>query len=636
MAIFNEFPQTNFHELNQDWILSKMKELIAEWVAYKTQMDSDWANYQTTMNDAWDSYQNNMNADWAAYKENLNNEWDDLKDFVTNYFDNLDVQAEVNTKLEQMKESGEIMTIIRPLVTGEAAAWIQQHASDWSGVVDNSLSIVGAAADAYQTGVMVKSLNKDLNLLADNFKEYWTSNRFNIDEILQGAYLSDAGIPIANANWITSGFCDIGGFSEVMVTCFYNAGGYRAEYNAGFPCFYDENKEFVSYVGNIITYPCEVPAAAKYFRFCYRVDHDISQLAVIEGSDHHVPYEPFEHYYYLEPTDTLYFNSVDIQPLESGYLLNGDNGTLQPSTTESYKVTDYIPIPGNNELTISTQMFFGWALYCFYDSEQNFIKGVKSATGGDITKLINIRITPPDNAAYIRIGFLYNADMRTPSLAIGETQSAKLSEIWGNFKWCAVGDSLTEKNNKSEIFYHELISNFTGINVVNMGVSGTGYAAGEGENKAFYQRVSEIPTDSDVITIFGSFNDIATGKPIGNINDTDTNTLAGCINTTIDNIYNRIPLAKLAILIPCPWYGFNPYNGAAAGNNYVNMLLAICNKRGIPAVDLYHTSGLRPWDETFRQLVYDKDNYGGTHPNEIGHEMLAAPILEELKKIIMY
>lgn len=47
MAIY-ETPGTNFHDLNLDWLISKMKELITEWAA----TEQDWAGVQAII-DGW-------------------------------------------------------------------------------------------------------------------------------------------------------------------------------------------------------------------------------------------------------------------------------------------------------------------------------------------------------------------------------------------------------------------------------------------------------------------------------------------------------------------------------------------------------------------------------------------------------
>ena len=36
MGVFNQFPYTNFHEVNLDWLIAKVKELLDDWNEYKT------------------------------------------------------------------------------------------------------------------------------------------------------------------------------------------------------------------------------------------------------------------------------------------------------------------------------------------------------------------------------------------------------------------------------------------------------------------------------------------------------------------------------------------------------------------------------------------------------------------------
>lgn len=77
-------------------------------------------------------------------------------DFTKHYFDNLDVQNEINTKLDKMAEDGSLSFLIGPLVANEApeviTQWLNEHITPTSPVVDDTLSISGAAADAKVTG----------------------------------------------------------------------------------------------------------------------------------------------------------------------------------------------------------------------------------------------------------------------------------------------------------------------------------------------------------------------------------------------------------------------------------------------------------------------------------------------------
>ena len=71
---------------------------------------------------------------------------------------------------------------------------------------------------------------------------------------------------------------------------------------------------------------------------------------------------------------------------------------------------------------------------------------------------------------------------------------------------------MTESNSRTTKHYFGYIAEKTGIKTVNLGVSGTGYMRRKDINRAFYQRVSDIPEDADVITIFGNGNDLSSDQ----------------------------------------------------------------------------------------------------------------------------
>lgn len=52
--------------------------------------------------------------------ENLTNAFDDLKNYVDNYFENLDIQSEVDTKLDEMAQSGELADLIAQYLEAQA------------------------------------------------------------------------------------------------------------------------------------------------------------------------------------------------------------------------------------------------------------------------------------------------------------------------------------------------------------------------------------------------------------------------------------------------------------------------------------------------------------------------------------
>lgn len=86
MSMENLGPYSNFHELNQDWFLNEFNKLLAQWKTMQKNFD--------TLQDAFN----------------------DLKSYVQDYFKNLNVQDEINNKLNDMINSGELTTLIMPFI----------------------------------------------------------------------------------------------------------------------------------------------------------------------------------------------------------------------------------------------------------------------------------------------------------------------------------------------------------------------------------------------------------------------------------------------------------------------------------------------------------------------------------------
>lgn len=200
--------------------------------------------------------------------------------------------------------------------------------------------------------------------------------------------------------------------------------------------------------------------------------------------------------------------------------------------------------------------------------------------------------------------------------------------------WAVIGDSITDNGNKAATKrYYDLIAEETGCIPVMLGVSGSGYSNGNGGTQQFYNRIDKIPENADIITIHGSVNDY--GADFGNPSDTGTDTLAGCINTTIDRILKKIPDAHLGIMSPLPAGGEpnTPWNHTDENKaeKFTLLLETICRNRSIPFLDLYHTSNLRPWDDEFNKKFFM--NGDGCHPNDGGHKLFYRRVLSFIESL---
>ena len=139
---FYQTPGTDFHDLNLDWVLNQVKQLTIEWASTR----EDWEQLRT---------------DTTAFMTAIETDWRSYKTTIDNFFATLQLQDEVDAKIDEMVESGEFAQIINATVqsvtTSTTTAWLAENISQETGyIVDASLSIAGAAADAKATGDITK------------------------------------------------------------------------------------------------------------------------------------------------------------------------------------------------------------------------------------------------------------------------------------------------------------------------------------------------------------------------------------------------------------------------------------------------------------------------------------------------
>jgi len=211
-----------------------------------------------------------------------------------------------------------------------------------------------------------------------------------------------------------------------------------------------------------------------------------------------------------------------------------------------------------------------------------------------------------------------------------------------NITWVVFGDSLTEKNFRAKYHYFDYVAKDLSLNIINFGVSGTGYK--EGSSEAFYKRIEKNiqDIDFDIFTIFGSFNDLGKGYTLGEPTDSDSKTICGCINLTINNFRKVKPLNKIALVTPTIWrdgvyYGDSDIRRQDL-DDYVESLLQIAKIKRIPILDLYHNSGLDPNINEVLDKFYKEDGIQdkGVHPNSLGHKFMYPMWREFIKQFIDY
>lgn len=648
----------------------------------------------------------NVNANALATKE-LQEKFVELVDYVNDYFENIDVQTEINAKLEQMVATGEFNPLLENLFRGyqEQIDLLQDNITDNYNVLNDKININYNTLLSQITGGSPAGTYADLATLqasatADTSKIYITLDdgkwcyydTTNEEWTAGGDYLANdyvSGITPNQLSFIeqktlnifdntatlvhgamdnygaiiTSGDYYLTGLLPVKAGVTY----YKKNNFSG--AFYDENQDLLeafAYDTSSVT----APAGARYIQSWF-ANADLNKY-YISTVNRYTPYG-FNPFYIkdsnlknliqslgnlktrVKVTDTDFFTGNDTnlfttKNIATGYALSSD-GTL--SANEGFSTTDYLILPEPTGTIVTTACY----VVVEYDSSYNV---VAYHSGLNTAKTFSLA----ENATYIRATFA-NTALSTSIILLNETiadyqaktinalqfrTTAQLESIINQMSnnatfvanvqaiaqnlpltqlnWCAMGDSWTEENNTATNNYVKLVENALNLDVTNLGVSGTGFKRGEANSNAYYQKTSSIPLDTDVLTIMASGNDLSQGYTIGTATDTGTSTICGCINTLLDNIYTRFTGIRVGIISVGPWQNNTPED-TTSFTTYVSKIKEICNLRGVPFLDIFHQSNLRPNDSTFRTNFMPD----GVHPNNNGYKLFANRIIEFIKSL---
>ena len=350
MPFFDHFPYTNLHNVNLDWVLEKVKD----WGAMVEDNNQRFEDLQT----AYESFR-----DW------LTGDYNNFKDYVTSYLENLDVQEEINNKLDSMFASGELTPYMRPYIIESVEDWLSENITPTTPPLDESLSIHGAAADAKAVGDAIGAIASALGEsdIAES-KEYQLNETvFDLSNVTPGQII----------------------YYKIHMGASINLSGYIE--------LRDSDNNRLGIFGIITTFQAasHIPSIGS-LTIPDNFDHAIwtgSHSGYVDYITKQMPMEFFNRYY---------VNKYDIIP-DAGYAPNmGYNAVTEANVTMTgYRLIHYAPVMPGSVLHFTYSLNSRTLGYAFYDININLIDKYISLPSE--TKEVDLNV--PDNAAYIRITY---------------------------------------------------------------------------------------------------------------------------------------------------------------------------------------------------------------------------------------
>lgn len=367
-----------------------------------------------------------------------------LHDFINQYFTNLNLQTEVNKKIEEMKESGELLNLLKPTVSNEVAAWLTANITNPSNPpIDKSLTVENAAADAKATGDNIVSLQKNLAGLEN------INNILNYRKIYNVALLTTGNLEIVD-NWYSTDFINVTGYHEYFVN-----GMWKKPTNPKYASviYYDSEMNVINFINEvgIQTYNMEkisFPNNTAYVRFCFSTESTVQIFMSMHNMNERVG---------LKTAQAIFNHKITA------------GGTVEKN--DSFVTSNLIPI--NNEtnyITVKKGSFNNDKSFCYisfwtrpFTSSGSFVKGYNNYELSE--NFTNIKI--PNGANYFCFSWLkenyppmYKQDSdisenKTPIDVIGKYMTLNAPDY--NYRICLIGDSITQGMGSSGFHQYDAV-----------------------------------------------------------------------------------------------------------------------------------------------------------------------------------
>lgn len=175
---------------------------------------------------------------------------------------------------------------------------------------------------------------------------------------------------------------------------------------------------------------------------------------------------------------------------------------------------------------------------------------------------------------------------------------------WSNVTISCIGDSIT-LNGALDNPYPKTLKSLLGARAVyNYGSNGSTCAVVSGvDSHPICQRFGQISSKSDIILVMCGANDFGNNVEIGSIDNFDTSTYYGALNTLVSGLIDKYKNSFIIFMTCFDYKGtrgcnFEPYTRTS--------VMSICDKYNILCFD------------TFAELEFDdsKDTYDDLHPNQ--------------------
>ncbi len=568
-----------------------------------------------------------------------------LQDWINSWFTNLDVQKELNEKINSMVQDGSFERLLHETFNTQINQQINTAVTNWlvanvtptgsAVIVDNSLTISGAAADSKTVGDILNPIKGE---------QYYDST----SGVFYQSYIDKTGTEIEYKlnNYYTSDFIPVEpGTNITYLACGINNVAYAVAFFTADRTHITENSVSTTGISGIIQSiygSVIVPSNAAYVRFSYSSNINPFSYLTFKTNGTIIPDLSFQ---MNNIYNTLFdIGDATIKPLYNNTYLGEHGFSIDVRCKLSAPI---IAVPSVKfSYTITAIAEIQYAIIAT-DQYNNILKDecvIVHGVGGKITTQTS-EYVPSAQCKYLYFSWINNQPTFTVPTYVPKRTETTYTQ-WKGKKWCAFGTSLTDTNyigpepNKPSGRYipylrelsRSIITNkgIAGGKLCNYGLFGTNTGNGTILNAILTTDLSEY----DIVTFEGFVNDYAASTTIGNLTDTTNETFYGClylaVNYAQSNSHGVVALIGDSTGKTIPSTGAN-YSYSATNSiglhqrDYVEAMKKFAEYCGCLFIDAGQTSEINVNNP---QYIYDH-----IHHTELGGKQFAQAIWNVVKNI---
>ena len=593
-AFGENFPYSNFHDLNMDWIIKIAKDFLDQY----THIQQIIADGETSLgNKTIEGIQ--QLEDKASDLENLLNEWytTHSEDIANELADALaDINSTLNSAISTFTYNADT----------EVARLIATIPSDYTQLSE--------AVNSLQT-ILGNSINLFNGHYYSGIPNQQAGQAYGTNITPNASYGYTELIPVKNGSTL------------------YVVNNYQLDHTV-YVRYYDSSKNYISDVFGVNLVISSYPSNAEYFAVTFQV----MNLNILTITYDTVPICPISY----EITKYPEYMRLD-QGITPNHYPNGSK--LFPLTQANNILCTYpMKVPANRNVFFHNEEVYSWTVK-FYDNNGNYINADFTMTGGG-----SHQVTVPSNAVSM-LGYAnIQANPKNYCFVNGTSEIAYVPKFGETISITAlkgkrvvmVGDSIV----KGLYFgggFPTILNQVYDTNCENEGHDGFVITRDPNyPNDSLLDVLDSVTGDVDILIISGGINDVSRNYTEGTLPehtyDTVPNetTFCNALFSYLKMAHNKFPTAKIMYMLTS-YKNWNDSTFSERQRRWWKIIRTACNMFSIDIIDLANNGGLLGTTvtgitDTMTETYYL--NQDGTHPNWEGYKYLFPYIANSILKHI--